>query len=326
MQTTDKNSQLLLSIVIPVYNVEPYLDACLSPLKNLSDEIELVIVNDGSTDNSLEILQAYSTNRPNTVLIDQENTGLSAARNVGLSKASGEFLFFLDSDDVVLPENLLTSCREAKQLHLDILQCQAEVFCGEQTLRILRPPVSRQESIVLSGTSYYCHHVKSGEFPIPVWNNIFSNHFLKDNALKFLTGVIHEDEEFTPKAFMLAKRASFKNCVIYRYRVRDDSITGTHRFSNARTIPSFLKISQQYVNLLNNDTLSEEQRETAFMVLIKCYVSISRCFSSQQELLPPQLSAQIKHNNHALRNAIPHWWTKLRLLRYFAKNRKLGIE
>jgi glycosyltransferase involved in cell wall biosynthesis len=316
----------LLSIVVPVYNVESYLTDCLHPLHDFAEDIELILVNDGSTDGSLKILKSFSAARPNTEIVDQTNAGLSAARNAGLKKASGNFVFFLDSDDIAIPEQLLAACRDAATLKTDIMQCQAEVFCGNETLRLLRPANSRKEKEVLTGAEFFTRHVKAGEFPIPVWNNIFRREFLQRNKLGFVDGIIHEDEDFTPKAFMLAKHAAFKNTTIYRYRVRDDSITGTHRFSNAKTIPSFLKISQEYISLLGDPALNCVQKNLASIVLVKCYVHISRCFTAQKELLPPQLTPDILSVNKRIRQAIPSWWSKTRLLRYYLKNRKLGIE
>jgi len=93
-----------VSVVIPIYNVQDYLTKCLNSLYDqLNDTIEVILVNDGSTDNSLEICRKYAEKYPNTIVIDKENGGLSDARNVGTEAASGEYIYYLDSDDWLAP-------------------------------------------------------------------------------------------------------------------------------------------------------------------------------------------------------------------------------
>lgn len=92
--------KIKISIIIPVYNVEKYIEECLiSVLNQTMKEIEIICINDGSTDNSLKILNNYKNKNENIRIVNQENSGLSNARNVGLSLAKGEYIFFLDSDD-----------------------------------------------------------------------------------------------------------------------------------------------------------------------------------------------------------------------------------
>ena len=98
-----------LSIIIPVYNVEKYIDKCISSIVNQGDSfnnVELIIVNDGTKDNSIAVIQSYIDTFPNVFLINQENAGLSEARNTGLRHASGEYVWFFDSDDW-MPDNCL---------------------------------------------------------------------------------------------------------------------------------------------------------------------------------------------------------------------------
>lgn len=100
-----------ISVIVPVYNVQPYLPKCLNSLYDqFNDTIEVILVNDGSTDNSLEICRKYAERYPNTIVIDKENGGLSDARNVGTEAASGEYVYYLDSDDWVAPD--FTGARE----------------------------------------------------------------------------------------------------------------------------------------------------------------------------------------------------------------------
>ena len=91
-----------VSIVIPVYNVEKYLKQCLESVVNQTlDKIEVICINDGSTDNSLNILKEYEKKYNNIIIIDQENKGPGFARNIGMKRASGKYIYFLDSDDYI---------------------------------------------------------------------------------------------------------------------------------------------------------------------------------------------------------------------------------
>lgn len=91
-----------VSIVIPVYNVESYLEECMESVINQSlDDIEIICINDGSTDSSLKILERYESKYNNIIVINQENKGLSASRNIGIRKARGKYIYFLDSDDFI---------------------------------------------------------------------------------------------------------------------------------------------------------------------------------------------------------------------------------
>ena len=103
------NKEIFISIVVPVYNTEQYLDECLQSIlkQTIIENIELICVNDGSSDNSLEILNLYKEKFPNMIIIDQKNSGAPTARNNGLRVATGEYVYFIDSDDYIINDNCL---------------------------------------------------------------------------------------------------------------------------------------------------------------------------------------------------------------------------
>ena len=113
-----------LSIIVPVYNVENWLSRCASSLINQDldkSEYEIIFVNDGSTDDSFEIAKKYSESYDNIILISQENKGLSAARNAGINKANGKYIWFVDSDDWIEPNIAGQLLKEAEDCGLDVL-------------------------------------------------------------------------------------------------------------------------------------------------------------------------------------------------------------
>ena len=115
-----------LSVIIPVYNVENYLDRCLKSVEEQTyRDAEIIIVNDGSTDNSYEIVEKYAARNDNFIAYTTENNGLGGARNYGLSKSSGEYVVFLDSDDYVSPDCLEKFVSAAEKNDSDIVVCNS---------------------------------------------------------------------------------------------------------------------------------------------------------------------------------------------------------
>ena len=121
-----KETEIKLSVVIPVYNAEPFLSECLDSVLNQSlREIEVVCVDDGSADGSLKILENYAENDSRVLVFTQPNSGAGMARNKGLELAAGEYVLFLDGDDNLLDDSLEKLWNEAHRLRLDVLRCRA---------------------------------------------------------------------------------------------------------------------------------------------------------------------------------------------------------
>ena len=111
-----------VSIIIPVFNGEPFLDRCLSSVINQSyNNIEIIIINDGSTDNTQSICESYSKNDPRVIIINKKNEGVSTARNVGLDTAVGDYIYFVDADDYVLEDGIEKLVKKAIDNAADII-------------------------------------------------------------------------------------------------------------------------------------------------------------------------------------------------------------
>ncbi|MBQ7709263.1 MAG: glycosyltransferase, partial [Bacteroidales bacterium] len=137
------NSNTRISIIVPMYNVESYMEECLKSLWNQDlreDEYEVIIVNDGSTDKSLDIAQEICANHPNAQIISQENKGLSMARNAGLAQAQGDSIWFVDADDWIAPGCLKSICRQMEDL--DILAIAANNISEAGTTLFSYPETS----------------------------------------------------------------------------------------------------------------------------------------------------------------------------------------
>lgn len=221
------------SILIPVYNVEAYLDDCLQHVLGQSFiDCEVIAVDDGSTDRSGEMLECYTTafaqrGIPYTI-IHQQNQGLGAARNTAIDNATGEYLVFLDSDDMLQPQAL-----EVLDTHLDgeDLLCFNGQRYFEET-HTLEPPQPLQDEGPISGIEYFNRHaLEMRRFAfVCVVLRCVRRQFLMDKSLLFDDAIYHEDNLFTPMECIYAQRVSTISDVLYTYRVRPGSITA-HRTS-----------------------------------------------------------------------------------------------
>lgn len=211
-----------LSLIIPVYNVEKYLERCLESCVRQdlpSDEFEIIIINDGTQDKSLDIAEWFKNKYENIKIYSQENQGLSAARNKGLSLAQGEYVWFIDSDDWIKENCIAEVVNKCYSNKLDVLLlCSAE-YIDNLPVRSF----NYTDFGVLPGKEI----MKSLDFQVCVPFHIFNKKFLDSNSLRFLEGIFHEDSEFTPRAYYLSDRVSSLDDVLYYVYQNPNSITRT---------------------------------------------------------------------------------------------------
>lgn len=224
-----------ISIIVPVYNVENYLKECLNSLLNqdFDGEYEIVCVNDGSTDNSLIILKEYEKLNDKIVLIDQENKGLSGARNSGLKNAKGNYIMFLDSDDYLKNEKVLPLLyEEVEKNSLDFVVADFEYDYEDKSKNYRIKRSDRIKNKVMNGREFYDLGIKTKSIMSIVVNKLYRRDFLIKNNICFLENAIYEDMEFTPKVYYLANKVKYIDEVIYMYRQREGSITSNININN----------------------------------------------------------------------------------------------
>jgi len=215
----------VLSVVVPIYNVAPYLGECLSSIANqYYRDLEVIMVDDGSSDDSAAIAEKFADADPRFRLIRQPNRGLGAARNTGVSHATGDYLMFVDSDDVIPPY-------AAELLITAIEQSGSDFACGNVfrlTWRGLHQ--SGMHKQVFATTRLRTH---VSEFPDlladrTAWNKVFRRQFWDEHELRFPEGVLYEDGPVMLPAHVLATSVDVLNIPIYYWRERqggDKSIT-----------------------------------------------------------------------------------------------------
>ena len=147
----------LVSVLIPVYNVEKYLSRCLDSLINQTlTDIEIICVNDGSTDGSLKILKQYQEKDNRIVIVDKKNGGLPSARNAGLDRARGQYVGFVDSDDYVEPSMFETLYKTAKKKNSEVVICGAQIFPRLRGQRLGSINVCRRNITIMTRSSHRC--------------------------------------------------------------------------------------------------------------------------------------------------------------------------
>lgn len=224
--------QCLVSIIIPVYNTAKYLEQCLQSVLNQKlQEIELICVNDGSTDNSMEILARYERLDKRIKVFQQSNQGLSATRNWALRKAIGEYVYFLDSDDLIKSSKSIGELYGvAKDSDLDTLMFAGESFYENEELEKDFPQyktyytLMEEYSGIYQGQKIYALMRKRGEFRSSPCLQLMRRKNLIENDIWFPEGILHEDNYFTFLNLMNSQRVMYMKEVHFSRRVRSDSI------------------------------------------------------------------------------------------------------
>ena len=207
-----------VSVIVPVYNVEKYIDKCINSLVNQTlKDIEIIIVNDGSPDNSEEIIKKYLKKYQNIKYLKKKNGGMSSARNYGLKYASGEYIGFVDSDDYVSFDMYEKMYNKAKNDDLDMVVCDINYVYPNHTMRVdcgIKDDKSSIQDLFINN------------YPA-VWNKIFKKSIFDDNNLEFKTGVWFEDVEFIYRILAYVKKFGVIHETFNQYVQREGSITHT---------------------------------------------------------------------------------------------------
>jgi glycosyltransferase involved in cell wall biosynthesis len=224
-ETSDNmdNTCILASIIIPVYNTAPYIEECLDSIfvcQKTNHMIEVIVVNDASTDGSLDILNEYRK-RHDFILITQESSGAGGARNTGINAAHGKYLLFMDSDDYLVPYSLDALLAYLAVSEDDVVQYDYKVYNeakrGFSTNK--RPPIVEYGT----GQDVFAVWEENGFYRPMVWITAVSREMVISNKLYFYPEIFHQDEEWSPKIYAYANSVRYLPLVIYVYRIREGS-------------------------------------------------------------------------------------------------------
>ena len=281
------NNQPKISVIVPVYNTEKYLSKCLDSILNQTlTDIEVIIVNDGSTDNSQQIIEDFVKKDTRISFIVKENGGLSDARNVGIEASIGMFLAFIDSDDYIDPIMFQTMFDLAEKHQSEIVMCDlVKVDENGNEFRDLPQSPQLPDKIILKE-----NFTIFGEMSCFACNKIFKKSLF--NQHKFKKGIHFEDIELIPKLILNSTIISKVNQPFYKYFERQDSITKTH---TAKGLDMFFAVNEvsDYFKLSNYNTFAVELER--FQILQGYYSYLAYVAYVKDKVLKDEMIFELKN-------------------------------
>lgn len=290
----------LISIIVPTYNVEKYIRTCIeSILAQTYRNVEVIIVNDGSTDQSLAVISDLICSHHNVKVINQKNQGLSVARNTGIDVATGKYITFVDADDKIMPGFVSSLYQIADKTGADIVRGSFRDFNGN----IPKNWVPDFNVPTNCGTIVLDQFLSS-HISFVVWSSIYRLDFINSNHIRFTPGILLEDIDFTTRAYMLAKLVATSPEPNYAYRIhRQGSILTTNNVQKMSL--SEEKVISQFISMLKHEE-SDVLRSLilksiyTFMrywtgIIVKNHLSLDRtnsCFDTALTLIKETINSR----------------------------------
>lgn len=258
-----------LSIIIPIYKVEKYLPQCLDSMENIRGkaDCEFILVDDGSPDNSGKLCEEYAAKHNDTKVIHQKNAGLSAARNAGIDASTGDYLWFIDSDDYL--------DEDAVKVINVIINTDAEIYFFGTKLCDDSSNFLKEVRRGLNTGYYYPYQVfQAFRFPFSgVQFSIFRRSVFHDK--RFKVGIVTEDWQFILRAMVYAKKCYVVDISPYCYRIRNSGSI-THSAKTFKYVHDDVDIAQDFYDCLKDNTISQENRIILYSGICAMLVSIRR--------------------------------------------------
>ena len=242
-----------ISVIIPVYNVEKWLNKCVDSILSQSYEnFEVILVNDGSTDKSKDICDQYSKEDNRVKVFHNKNKGLSYSRNFGVKNSNGKYVMFVDSDDFISDINIIDKfiniLETDKSDFIYTSYCRFNDENEDEITEILPIDINNSHIKGKSGIEILSMLIEKNNYHHAAYLKICNREFLIKNDLFFKEGIYHEDAEWSPKLFYYAKKISIYNDSYYMRRMRENSIITTKNEINiAKKINDRLKIAFELV-------------------------------------------------------------------------------
>ncbi len=288
-----ENKQLI-SVVIPAYNVEQYIEDCIDSVRNQThDQLEIIIVDDGSTDSTGRKCDNKATLDNRIKVIHKPNGGLSSARNAGIDNASGDYICFVDGDDIVHPEFAERLLSAIDKADLDCAYCEFEKFDDKASFHnsdIHHDSFLYNRNEVLMMLADVEN--KSRVTATLVWNKLYKKDLF--NNLRFINGKIHEDEFIIHRVIGKCTKIGYLNFPGYYYRTRSDSITGNWNNYSLRHLDVIDAYSDRldYIKTLENDELTQKMTISMCEIILMEYLSFFKNSSLKKPSSVPNLNIE----------------------------------
>lgn len=251
-----------LSIIMPVYNVEKYIKTCLESIfkqgLDVSD-FEVIIVNDGTKDRSMEVIANIIDQHNNITVINQENQGLSVARNNGIAVAKGKYILMLDSDDLLIRNSILILLKKALETEADLIVADYITMNDEEILNYHSTVQEKFKMDIKTGEKLYLEDLKPNQYY--VWRTLYRRDFLLANNLKFIPGIYFQDVPFTHEAYLKAKKCIRTPWLLNIYRRGHDSAASALNSFNIKKGYDFCIAISESWKLTHQENLSPKLRQ-----------------------------------------------------------------
>lgn len=220
----------ILSVIIPAYNCAPVITRCLDSIDY--PDCEIIVVNDGSTDNIVELVELYAMTHPNVRLINKENGGASSARNLGIEHARGKYIVFVDADDYLSQGGLVRMIELAEEHHADVVKYTIHNLTHDAPCVYNSVADTAMQVEVISGKAQALHRYDISDYHVV--DAVFRTDTIRDNHVRFYTDLhLHEDDAFMGAFYSVASQVVVTNLPIYNY-YRESYYSSTHRQSVER--------------------------------------------------------------------------------------------
>lgn len=294
----------MISVIIPIFNSEKYLENCLdSVIKQRYQELEIICINDASTDNSIKILQNYQKKDQRIHIINlDKNKGLSYARNIGLDYASGEYILFVDSDDELEQNSINNLYNGIKDQH-NIAACIGKIHVIYEANEYLKKTDTEHFKIKLSGIQNVTDNIVDNFF-VCVWGILYRRNEIERIKLRFPNGLNYEDNYWHWCFFTSVSKIRFIDHITYKYYRRVNSITAkTFYFNSIKRSIDMLLVVDKICEFWNNNKKLKEHEKFALKLIEKHFFDvIQHCQNYEKSYAAYKCSLILRKYNFDLEN------------------------
>lgn len=246
-----------ISVIIPVFNCEKYIGQAIDSVLSQKDvDIELIVINDGSTDGTLNALKNYQSS---IILYNISHAGASVARNLGISKATGNYIMFMDADDFLSDVFICRSCINLiENENLDMCIFSFHYMNNERKRHIKSKPYSKKLTNTFDASKLTCAMVAEGHFPASPCFRVLTKDFIKSNNLYFKEKIISEDIEWFIRVLMFTKRYGLLDQAAYTYRTAlPNSVTYSMTFEKCESLLHTIEVSADHIGKASSESLKK---------------------------------------------------------------------
>jgi len=279
-QRSKEESTVKISVIIPIFNTEQYLRPCIESIVSQNINLEIILINDGSTDRSAEIMEDFKNHYNQIITIHQPHSGPSIARNHGMDVATGEYLAFIDSDDWIELESLSKLYYQATRHRADMIMGNMIYFYHNENKHMIYEEIPlRFKNKTLRGKDFFVTLMDTGYFYPMACGYLYKRNWIEANNLRFENSIIHEDELWTQIALCKANKVRFADVNFYFYRQRNGSIM--HTSNTKERLNSLFYIAQKLISF--SEQYDFEGKDGVLRSWI--YVNIYRMYATGFKLL-----------------------------------------